>query len=58
MGNCLNFAVLGTLFYFTGQLLVMTNYQVNVEYAIVALFECINVTLIINSNYHFLPNIS
>ncbi len=23
-----------------------------------ALFECINVMLIINSNYHFLPNVS
>jgi hypothetical protein len=29
-GNCLNFAVLGTLFYFTGQLLRLSDYTINV----------------------------
>jgi len=28
IGNFLNFAVLGTLFYFTGKLLLITNYSV------------------------------
>jgi len=37
-GNSLNFALLGTLFYFTGQLLQLSDYSLNLEYLMVALF--------------------
>ena len=58
LGHFITYATLGSLFYFTGKLLAASNYTMSLEFALIALFEAFNVTFVISSNYHFIPNIS
>jgi hypothetical protein len=58
LGHLTNYAALGALFYFTGKLFTASNFTLDLESAIIALFEAANVTFAISSNYHFIPNVS
>lgn len=57
-GHFVNYAALGALFFFTGKLFTASNYTLDLQSALIALFEAFNVTFAISSNYHFIPNIN
>jgi predicted Kef-type K+ transport protein len=57
-GHFVNYAALGALFFFTGKLFTASNYTLDLQSALIALFEAFNVTFTISSNYHFIPNIN